>query len=171
MPNPDYSIAQLLQEDRRYALEAYIFVSEALQYAQNVLHMGVETASLPSDDPPEESHEMPQRQPGEAEDPSECDDDFVIKSMEERERQQHVSGQQLCEAIRRYALEQYGYMAKTVLNRWGVHETSDFGEIVFNLIRIGQMRKTPSDAQVDFDNIYDFETAFKAGFKITPPHA
>ena len=55
--------------------------------------------------------------------------------------QRHVSGQELCEAIRRYALEQYGYMAKTVLNSWGIHGTNDFGEIVFNLIRIGQMRK------------------------------
>ena len=59
--------------------------------------------------------------------------------------EQHVTGQELCEAIRRYALEQYGYMAKTVLNSWGIHGTSDFGEIVFNLIRIGQMRKTPSE--------------------------
>ncbi len=48
----------------------------------------------------------------------------------------------MCEAIRLYALEQYGYMAKTVLNSWGVHNTGDFGEIVFNLIRIEQMKKT-----------------------------
>ena len=63
---------------------------------------------------------------------------------------------------------QYGYMAKTVLNSWGIHGTSDFGEIVFNLIRIGQMRKTPADTRVDFDNVYDFDTAFKQEFKITP---
>ena len=83
--------------------------------------------------------------------------------------ERHVTGQELCEAIRRYALEQYGYMAKTVLNSWGLHSTSDFGEIVFNLIRVGQMRKTPSDTRVDFDNVYDFDTALKQDFKITPP--
>ena len=60
-------------------------------------------------------------------------------------------------------------MAKTVLNSWGIHRTGDFGEIVFNLIRIGQMRKTPGDTQVDFDNLYDFDVAFKQEFKITPP--
>ena len=60
-------------------------------------------------------------------------------------------------------------MAKTVLNSWGIRGTADFGEIVFNLIRIGQMRKTPSDARVDFENIYDFDVAFKQQFKIGPP--
>ena len=34
--------------------------------------------------------------------------------------QKHVSGQELCEAIREYALLQYGYLAKTVLNSWGI---------------------------------------------------
>ncbi len=62
---------------------------------------------------------------------------------EETGPQRHVTGQELCEAIRRYALEQYGYMAKMVLNNWGLRGTGDFGEIVFNLIRIGRMRKTP----------------------------
>ena len=73
----------------------------------------------------------------------------------------------MCEAARQYALEQYGYMAKTVLNSWGIHSTGDFGEIVFNLIRIGQMRKTPHDRREDFDNVYDFDEAFLKGFKIT----
>ena len=90
--------------------------------------------------------------------------------VSEREpAERHVTGQELCEAIRRYALEQYGYMAKTVLNSWGLKKTGDFGEIVFNLIRVGQMRKTPSDTRVDFDNLYDFDVALKQDFKITPP--
>ena len=57
-------------------------------------------------------------------------------------------------------------MAKTVLNSWGVRATDDFGEIVFNLIRIGRMRKTRHDRREDFNNVYDFETAFQE-FKIT----
>jgi len=83
--------------------------------------------------------------------------------------QRHVTGQELCEAIRRYALEQYGYMAKTVLNSWGVYSTGDFGEIVYNLIRIGQMRKTPQDRREDFDDVYQFDTAFESEFRITLP--
>ena len=102
--------------------------------------MGAERPTEPPPDPAEESEE-----PG---------------------PQRHVTGQELCEAIRRYALERYGYMAKTVLNSWGLHSTSDFGEIVFNMIRGKQMRKTPADTQVDFDNIYDFDVAFKQQFKI-----
>jgi uncharacterized repeat protein (TIGR04138 family) len=143
MLDPAHPIAQLLQEDRRYRFEAYVFIFEALHYAQNVLQMGAESPGEPS---PETAADSPEQPP-----------------------EHHVTAQDLCEAIRRYALEQYGYMAKTVLNSWGLHGTSDFGEIVFNLIRVGQMRRTPSDARVDFDNVYDFDTALKEGFKIARP--
>jgi uncharacterized repeat protein (TIGR04138 family) len=60
-------------------------------------------------------------------------------------------------------------MAKTVLNSWGIHGTGDFGEIVFNLIRFGRMRKTKEDRREDFDDVYDFETAFEQQFKIGLP--
>ena len=140
----DPAIAQLLEEDRRYPLEAYIFVFEALHYAQNVLGMGSEAASEPAGRPESERG----RDAG---------------------PQRHVTGQELCEAIRRFALEQYGYMAKTVLGNWGIHATGDFGEIVFNLIRIGQMRKTPHDRREDFDNVYDFDSAFREQFRIVMP--
>lgn len=85
------------------------------------------------------------------------------------EADRHLTGQQLCEAIRQFALEQYGYMAKCVLNSWGVKCTGDFGEIVFNLIRVEQMRKTPQDKREDFDDNFDFEEAFVAGYRITLP--
>jgi uncharacterized repeat protein (TIGR04138 family) len=83
--------------------------------------------------------------------------------------ERHVSGQELCEAARQYALHQYGLLAKTVLNSWGICSTSDFGEIVFNLIRIGHMRKTKEDRREDFDNVYDFDAAIEQEFRITLP--
>jgi uncharacterized repeat protein (TIGR04138 family) len=86
-----------------------------------------------------------------------------------REAERHLTGQQLCEAIRQYALDQYGYMAQCVLNSWGVHATSDFGEIVFNLIGIGQMRKTTDDQREDFDDVFDFDTGLRQSFKISLP--
>jgi len=144
MLDPSHPITKLLQEDRRYAFEAYVFVFEALGYAQNVLDMGTEIPSEPA---------APPQQQGE----------------EEQTTERHVSCQELCEAIRRFAVEQYGYMAKTVLNSWGVNCTGDFGEIVFNLIRIGQMRKTPHDCREDFNDVYDFDTALRQEFKITHP--
>src|SRR5690606_7421190 len=81
----------------------------------------------------------------------------------------HVSGQELCEAIRLYALEQYGLVAQCVLGHWGVRSTSDFGEIVFNLIDIKKMKKTDHDRREDFDDVYDFDDAFRTGFEITMP--
>lgn len=81
------------------------------------------------------------------------------------EEERHVTGQQLCEAIRQYAIGQYGMMAKSVLNEWGVRTTGDFGEIVFNLIDIGQMKKTDSDRREDFDNVFDFGDGLRDAFQ------
>jgi uncharacterized repeat protein (TIGR04138 family) len=160
-------IAELLQQDKRYKFEAYAFVFESLAYAHNILGLGG-TASEESVEPEEpkpgkkkkaSSKSRPAKRAAEAEEASEDE------SHEER----HLTGQQLCEAIRLYALDQYGYMAKCVLNSWGVHNTGDFGEIVFNLIRIGSMRKTPDDHREDFDDVFDFDAGLEQSFKITLP--
>ena len=81
----------------------------------------------------------------------------------------HLTGQQLCEAIRLYAVDQFGLMARVVLGNWGVHATGDFGEIVYNLIDIGLMKKSATDRREDFDDVFDFEEAFERHFKITGP--
>ncbi len=81
----------------------------------------------------------------------------------------HLTGQQLCEAIRQLALEQFGLMARVVLHSWGVHVTGDFGEIVYNLIDIGLMKKSETDRREDFNDVFDFEEAFERQFKITRP--
>jgi uncharacterized repeat protein (TIGR04138 family) len=81
----------------------------------------------------------------------------------------HLSGQELCESIREYAQELYGLMAKLVLYSWGVRSTSDFGEIVYQLIEIGEMKKSATDQRTDFDNVYDFESAFQSRFQFSSP--
>ena len=80
----------------------------------------------------------------------------------------HVTGQQLCEACRQYAVEQYGFMSKTVLGSWGIRSTSDLGELVYNLIRIEQMRKSDTDQREDFDDVYSFDDAFEPKFEFAP---
>ncbi|MCM2275226.1 MAG: hypothetical protein NDI75_10595 [Candidatus Didemnitutus sp.] len=75
-------------------------------------------------------------------------------------KSQHVSGPELLGGIRDFALEQYGPLAKTVLNTWGITRCSDFGEIVFNLIDYNVFSKTESDRREDFADIYTFEDAF-----------
>ena len=78
----------------------------------------------------------------------------------------HVSGQQLCEGLREYALLQWGMMARVVLERWGIISTIDFGRIVFTLIEAKQMQKTEDDTLDDFHNIFDFRSAFETGYRI-----
>jgi uncharacterized repeat protein (TIGR04138 family) len=93
------------------------------------------------------------------------------KSKEDPESprtESHLSGQELCEDVRRYAQELYGLMAKVVLNSWGVRKTSDIGEIVYRLIEIGEMTKSDTDQRSDFDDVYDFEVAFRTRYEFTP---
>jgi len=78
----------------------------------------------------------------------------------------HLTGQQLCEAIREYALNQFGYMARIVLKNWGIDSTSGFGDIVYNMIEVGLMKKSDQDRRSHFDDVYEFEAAFDKRFEI-----
>ncbi len=71
-----------------------------------------------------------------------------------------MTGRELCEGARTLALQQYGLLARLVLGQWGIQSTSDLGEIVYNLIAAGHLEKTPTDRRADFDDVFDFETAF-----------
>ncbi|MBL8880832.1 MAG: hypothetical protein JNG88_17095 [Phycisphaerales bacterium] len=72
-----------------------------------------------------------------------------------RNRPQHVSGPQLCEALRELAIEQWGMMAGAVLQHWGIRGTRDFGEMVFFLVNIGVWGAQESDRVEDFDDVFD----------------
>lgn len=87
----------------------------------------------------------------------------------EEDDSRHLSGQQLCEACRLYALDQFGYLARIVLANWGLKSTSDFGEVVYNLIEIKHMRKSDTDRREDFDNVYSFADAFEPKFELLSP--
>ena len=85
----------------------------------------------------------------------------------------HVSGQQLLEGIRDFALQQYGPMAATVVNEFGVRCCEDFGELVFNMVENSLLAKTEKDSREDFKGGYDFDSAFRQPFlpknRLTPP--
>src|ERR1044071_2789285 len=83
---------------------------------------------------------------------------------ENKGRPRHVSGQELLEGIREMALSQFGPMALTVFEEWGIHSCSDFGDIVFNMIEIEMLAKDPKDSRADFDGVYDFHEAFRKPF-------
>lgn len=80
---------------------------------------------------------------------------------------QHVSGQQLLEGLRVFALDQFGPLTLTVLHHWGIHCCRDFGNIVFNLIEAGVFGKSEADDIADFETGYDFEVAFSQPFEPT----
>ncbi len=72
----------------------------------------------------------------------------------------HLSGQQLCFGLLDYAIDQYGMLAPVVLRRWNVQRTDDFGRIVFGLIELGVLRKSPTDSIDDFRSVYEFDEVF-----------
>jgi uncharacterized repeat protein (TIGR04138 family) len=77
----------------------------------------------------------------------------------------HVTGQELLDGIRRFALQQYGPMARTLLEEWGIRRCEDFGEIVFNMVEHRLLGKTEKDSREDFTGGYDFEEAFEEPFR------
>jgi uncharacterized repeat protein (TIGR04138 family) len=85
----------------------------------------------------------------------------------------HITGQELLEGIREYALGQYGPMTITLLAEWGIHRGADFGEIVFNMVDHRLLNKTDADSRDDFKEGYTFEEAFRKPFlpsaKLEPP--
>ena len=79
----------------------------------------------------------------------------------------HVTGRELCLALRGVALERWGLLARTVLEHWGVYRTDDFGRIVFALVDNQVLSKQPSDAIHDFERVYDFDDAFPRVCRVT----
>ncbi len=117
----------------KYPLEAFLFVQRGLDQTVRGIH-------------------------GEMD---EDDEDLLLDDPVQSSR--HVSGRQLCEGLRDYAIEQYGMMALTVLRYWGIHRCEDFGRIVFAMVDAGMMHKTDGDTLEDFDNVFDFREAFGPG--------
>ena len=76
----------------------------------------------------------------------------------------HVTGRELLDGIRDYALAQFGPMTMTLLNQWGIKNGRDFGQIVFNLVEYGVFGKTDTDSIDDFNDCYDFREAFEEPF-------
>ena len=107
------ALKSIVHSDRRYDLEAYLLVQNALS--------------------------------------------FLLARMKER---RHVSARELLEAIRQYAGKQYGPLGREVLEHWGVRRSEDFGEIVFNMIEKGLLKKTPEDSKEDFSGDEDFWNSF-----------
>ena len=90
----------------------------------------------------------------------------IHAKIEDPDASRHVTGRDLSAGLREFALMQWGLLARTVLRRWNIHCTQDFGKIVFALVENGWMSKTDDDDITDFRNVFDFEHAFDEGYRI-----
>lgn len=86
----------------------------------------------------------------------------ILKSN--RGKLRHITGQELLNGVREYALAEYGPMAITVLNEWGIRRCEDFGDLVFNMVEARLLAKTDQDSPDDFKSGYDFQEAFRDPF-------
>lgn len=80
----------------------------------------------------------------------------------------HVSGRQLLDGVRQYALQQFGPMVPTVFEHWRIRACEDVGHIVFNLIEAREFGKSDQDTLDEFRQGFDFHEAFVKPFR---PHA
>lgn len=87
--------------------------------------------------------------------------DALYFTQKDLKKAGHISGKELLEGIRAFALKQYGPMARTVFSHWGINKTDDFGDIVFNMIGKKLLSKTETDTIDDFKSVYEFDTALK----------
>lgn len=97
--------------------------------------------------------------------------DVTVKDIRKNQPDhgRHVTGKELLNGIKEYALDEFGPMTFTVFSEWGLHTTQDFGEIVFNLVEAGRLGKTESDSRTDFTDAFDFEEAFLRPFEPQAP--
>ncbi len=136
MTSDAIKLYRIIKDDPRYPIEAYLFVRESLAFAADNMEL--------------DSYETV---------------DFSESGGSARQ-EHHLTGQQLCEAIRQYANHQFGYMSKVVLKNWGIDSTSCFGDLVYNMISVGIMKKSEYDQRCHFDDVYQFDDVFQTHFEL-----
>src|SRR5262245_35651747 len=92
--------------------------------------------------------------------------DRAPKKDEPLGAEHHVSGREILKGAVDLAREQFGFMARTVFQQWGLRRTDDVGELVFNLIESGLLSKTESDSRTDFQDVFDLDRALVDGYSI-----
>lgn len=127
-----------LARDSGYPVGAFLFVQRGLEFTVHRRHgaVGPDPASIGGE-------------PG-----SDADAGLGVDVA------RHVSGRELCQGLRDFAVKEYGLMARTVLRRWRIRSSRDFGKIVFAMVDAGLMHKTDEDSLEDFDNVFHIDTAF-----------
>jgi len=83
--------------------------------------------------------------------------------------ERHLTGQEVLAGIRVRGEEYYGPLCAKVWGRWGVHDSLDWGRVVFLLVQAGLLSSREEDSMDDFSEGFDFEAAFEEGYSIPIP--
>ncbi len=87
--------------------------------------------------------------------------EFCQQRLPER---RHITGRELALSCRDLALERFGVLAGLVLESWGIHRSSDIGDVVFTLVDLELLMSQPTDSRDEFAEVFDFETAFERDY-------
>lgn len=92
--------------------------------------------------------------------------DFTLKRIAESNGglARHVSGPELLEGFRDYALQQFGPMGSTLMREWGVRKCQDVGDMVFHLIDEQVFGRQDSDSREDFVGNFDLDDSLTKPF-------
>jgi len=126
----------------KYPIEAFAFVNRGLEFTVRHIH-------------------------GEPAAGQDAPDDSEVQDVAGEESSRHISGKDLCQGLRDYAIEQYGLMARGVLRKWNIHACEDFGHIVFAMVDAGLMHKTDDDSIHDFIGVFEFAQAFRPSLELS----
>lgn len=168
---PSKPLEQIVREVGRYPVDAFLFVQECIGLASERVHgpLSPEQAAIAQWMAREGI--SPEELPGRLQAGNLPPDILrAMKSIGGLHRvNRHVTGQQLCGAIRDIALERWGLMARHVLARWNITCTGDIGTIVFALVDNGWLQKQSTDRIEDFEQVFSFSEAFDHQYRIRTP--
>ena len=91
---------------------------------------------------------------------------YTTRKMESGSRtsKRHISGRELLDGIKEFAMQQFGPIAPEVLRHWGMNDSMAIGHVVFNMVNNQLLGKTREDTIEDFRNGFDFDMEFAKPF-------
>ena len=168
LQEPRKTLEEIVSEVGQYPMDAFIFVQECVGVAAEHVH-GAMTPEQTAVAHWMAKHEITPEVLREMEQARRLPPDIAtaLRQMGGAEAMnRHVTGGQLCLAVRDTALHRWGLLARVVLSRWNIRRTEDIGAIIFALVENGWLQKQPTDTIGDFDHVFSFDEAFEKAYQI-----
>lgn len=90
--------------------------------------------------------------------------DHSAQRFKQDSKTAHLSAEELYLGVCSLALEEFGPMARSVLEYWGIQSSVDVGEIVFRLIEVGVFGKQEGDSINQFYHLPALSTILDAPY-------